>query len=248
VVVHNGIIENYLAPQGEPAEAKGTPSARRPTRKSSPIWSKIIYNRLGDFEAAVRAALGSARRLRGGHPLRAGARQAHRRQARLSAGGGAGEGEYFVASDIPAMLSHTREMIFLEDGEMVVFTAAAACRSPTWWAIPCQNIQDDHLEPPHGRKRGVRTSCSRRSTSSRGPSPTPWRGASRRRRRIHLEGTWKRDEDLRALEKINIVACGTSWHAALVGKFLIEKLARVPVEVDIASEFRYRDPIVTPAP
>ena len=155
---------------------------------------------------------------------------------------GLGENESFVASDIPAILSHTRDVVFLGDDEMAVLTPAGVAfsrfdgtplqKAPqrvTWDPIQAEKAGFKHfmLKEIHEQPAAVRDTIlgrvSRReragSSSTRSTSPTP---------------TW------RAIDKVVILACGTSWHAGLVGKFLIEELARLPVEVDYGSEYRYR--------
>jgi glutamine---fructose-6-phosphate transaminase (isomerizing) len=246
VVVHNGIIENYL-PLKEALKAKGH-SFRSET--DTEIISHLVeehFKRLGDFEAAVRAALAE---VRGAYAVAILCEQEPGKLIAAKLGSplvvGQGKGEYFVASDIPAMLSHTREMVFLEDGEMVVFTldgmevtdlqgnpVVKTPKTITWSPLMAEKGGYKHfmLKEIYEQPRAIADTVAGRIID----------GGD-----VLLEGMALDEADLRAVEKIFIVACGTSWHAGLVGKFLIEKLTRVPVEIDIASEFRYRDPIVTP--
>jgi glutamine---fructose-6-phosphate transaminase (isomerizing) len=246
VVVHNGIIENYL-PLKEALKAKGH-SFRSET--DTEIISHLVeehLKRLGDFEAAVRAALAE---VRGAYAVAILCEQEPGKLIAAKLGSplvvGQGKGEYFVASDIPAMLSHTREMVFLEDGEMVVFTldgmevtdlqgnpVVKTPKTITWSPLMAEKGGYKHfmLKEIYEQPRAIADTVAGRIID----------GGD-----VLLEGMALDEADLRAVEKIFIVACGTSWHAGLVGKFLIEKLTRVPVEIDIASEFRYRDPIVTP--
>jgi glutamine---fructose-6-phosphate transaminase (isomerizing) len=246
VVVHNGIIENYL-PLKEALKAKGH-SFRSET--DTEIISHLVeehLKRLGDFEAAVRAALAE---VRGAYAVAILCEQEPGKLIAAKLGSplvvGQGKGEYFVASDIPAMLSHTREMVFLEDGEMVVFTldgmevtdlqgnpVVKTAKTITWSPLMAEKGGYKHfmLKEIYEQPRAIADTVAGRIID----------GGD-----VLLEGMALDEADLRAVEKIFIVACGTSWHAGLVGKFLIEKLTRVPVEIDIASEFRYRDPIVTP--
>ncbi len=246
VVVHNGIIENYLQLK-EALKAKGH-SFRSET--DTEIISHLVeehFKRLGDFETAVRAALAE---VRGAYAVAILCQQEPGKLIAAKLGSplvvGQGSGEFFVASDIPAMLSHTREMVFLEDGEMVVFTldsmtvtdlqgkpVAKTPKTITWSPLMAEKGGYKHfmLKEIYEQPRAIGDTVAGRIID----------GGD-----VLLEGMALEEADLRAVEKIFIVACGTSWHAGLVGKFLIEKLTRVPVEIDIASEFRYRDPIVTP--
>ncbi|ALC14848.1 glutamine--fructose-6-phosphate transaminase [Desulfuromonas soudanensis] len=247
VVVHNGIIENYQQLR-EKLRALGHNFRSETDTEVIAHLVERHYKEGGDFEGAVRLALGE---VRGAYAVAILCEKEPDKLIAAKLGSplvvGQGVGEYFVASDIPAMLSHTREMIFLEDGEMVVFTPEAmrvtdlsgaprekTAKTITWSPLMAEKGGYRHfmLKETHEQPRAIADTIAGRIVEGEG--------------RIHLEDLRLGDEELGSLDKIFIVACGTSWHAALVGKFLIERLARIPVEVDIASEFRYRDPIVTP--
>jgi len=246
VVVHNGIIENYLDLKTNLRELGHSFSSDTDTE----IVAHLIeehYKSCGDFEEAVRKALGD---VRGAYAV---AILCEKEPGKLIAAKqgsplvvGQGQGEFFVASDIPAMLSHTREMVFLEDGELVVFTVetmvittlagAPVERAPktiTWSPVMAEKDGYRHfmLKEIYEQPRAIADTIAGRIREELAE--------------VFLEDLGLDDTFLNGLERIYIVACGTSWHAALVGKFLIEKHARIPVEVDIASEFRYRDPLVT---
>mgnify|MGYP003693879029 CR=1 FL=1 len=158
---------------------------------------------------------------------------------------GLGKDEFFVASDIPAILAHTRDVVFLGDEEMAVITRSG---------VQFTDYQGRAVSKTTQRARGIRsqrkraatsTSCSRKSTSSRPPRATRSSDASRSTAaRSSSRISTSPEDTLRSVQKVSIIACGTSWHAALVGKYLIEALAQVPVEVDYGSEYRYRNPIV----
>jgi glucosamine--fructose-6-phosphate aminotransferase (isomerizing) len=161
---------------------------------------------------------------------------------------GMGRGEFFVASDIPATLSHTRDYIFLNDGEMALlsskgvdvkdFEGRKKIKTPItvdWSPVMAEKGGYKHfmLKEIFEQPRAIADTLRGRISLDDG--------------KVSFHEVDLADSFLKNISKIHIVACGTSWHAALVGKFLIEHLARVPVEVDIGSEFRYRDPILSPA-
>jgi len=247
VVVHNGIIENYLDLKNRLRGQGHNFNSETDTE----IIAHLIeqhYKECRDFETAVRQALA---KVRGAYAVAVLSEQEPDKLIAAKLGSplvvGQGVGEFFVASDIPAMLSHTREMIFLEDGEMVIFTAEAmrhttlagtpverATKTITWSPVMAEKGGYRHfmLKEIHEQPRAIADTIAGRIREDHAE--------------VFIEGLEFEDAYLQDLERIYIVACGTSWHAALVGKFLLEKHARIPVEVDIASEFRYRNPLVTP--
>ena len=157
---------------------------------------------------------------------------------------GIGSGENFIASDVPALLPYTRNMVFLKDGEMAVlgsedvqitdFNGLSMCRQPetiTWTADMAEKEGYSHfmLKEIYEQPRAIRdTLCGRLNSNDT----------------VALDADLGNIQAISQAERLHIVAMGTSLHAAHVGKFMIEALARVPVEVDNASEFRYRDPII----
>jgi glucosamine--fructose-6-phosphate aminotransferase (isomerizing) len=245
VVVHNGIIENYLDLKTKLRDQGHNFSSETDTEIIAHLVEQH-YRDCGDFEAAVRNALSD---VRGAYAVAILCEKEPRKLIAAKQGSplvvGQGQGEYFVASDIPAMLSHTREMIFLEDGELVVFTTEKmeittldgtpvekSSKTITWSPVMAEKDGYRHfmLKEIYEQPRAIADTIAGRIREDHGE--------------VFLEGLNLDAATLKGLERIYIVACGTSWHAALVGKFMIEKHARIPVEVDIASEFRYRDPLV----
>ncbi|PLX87436.1 MAG: glutamine--fructose-6-phosphate transaminase (isomerizing), partial [Desulfuromonas sp.] len=241
-----GIIENYLSLKKFLIGMGHSFSSDTDTEIIAHLIERH-YQECGDFEAAVRRGL---KEVEGAYAVAIICEQEPDKLIAAKLGSplvvGQGEGEYFVASDIPAMLSHTREMVFLEDGEIVVFTPAGmqlsdlagspierASKTITWSPLMAEKGGYKHfmLKEIYEQPRALADTIAGRLRNDEGD--------------VYLEDLGLDDADLNRLEKIFVVACGTSWHAALVGKFYLEKLCRIPVEVDIASEFRYRDPIIS---
>jgi glucosamine--fructose-6-phosphate aminotransferase (isomerizing) len=246
VVVHNGIIENYL-PLKEKLRGLGHNFI---SETDTEIIAHLIEQHYKDgrgFEAAVRTAL---QEVRGAYGVAVICAEEPDMLIAAKLGSplviGQGEGEYFVASDIPAMLAHTREMIFLDDGELVIFSRASmqvstiagvpvekTAKTITWSPLMAEKGGYRHfmLKEIYEQPRAIADTIAGRIDDDKSA--------------IFLKDLNLTAEALAAFDKVFIVACGTSWHAALVGKFLLEKYCRIPVEVDIASEFRYRDPIIS---
>lgn len=246
VVVHNGIIENYLKLKEQLKKQGHTFVSETDTE----IIAHLIdehYQQCGNFEKAVGLALQEAE---GAYAVAILCNADPDKLIAAKKGAplvvGQSDGEFFVASDIPAMLSHTREMIFLEDGDVAVFTpekmwmtdlagqpVSRETKTITWSPLMAEKGGYKHfmLKEIYEQPRAIADTIAGRLQSDEGD--------------IYLEDLNLSKEQLADFDKIFIIACGTSWHAGLVGKFYIEKLARIPVEIDIASEFRYRDPIVT---
>ena len=242
-IVHNGIIENYLSLKEE-LIAKGHVFKSETDTEVVVHLLEEVYT--GDFVAAVRAVL---ERIEGSYALVFMSRRhpdlliCTKQDNPLIIG--LGEGENFIASDIPAIISKTRRTYILADGEVAIVRKDAVevtnhlgasvpkkVFEVTWNAEAAEKGGYEHfmLKEIHEQPKAVRDTMSQRITADK--------------KSISFdELAWDADY-LNSFNKIYIVACGTAYHAGLVGKYYIEKLARVLVEVDVASEFRYRDPIV----
>jgi glucosamine--fructose-6-phosphate aminotransferase (isomerizing) len=247
VVVHNGIVENYLELREELAAEGADFHSDTDTETIVHLVERYMAAGGGLIEAA-RLAL---RQLKGAHGvvLMSSLEPDKIVAARIgNAGGvvvGVGEGENFIASDIPAILEHTRRMIFLESGQMAVVSKTdihvqtlegkpvqPQVHSVAWDPVSAEKGEYRHFmqKEIHEQVRSLTDTLAGRVDFDEG--------------RIRLAQLNLTPELARRIQKITITACGTAGHAGMVGKMLIERIARLPVEVDIASEFRYRDPIV----
>jgi glucosamine--fructose-6-phosphate aminotransferase (isomerizing) len=244
VVVHNGIIENYLEIKRE-LIAEGH---KFESETDTEVVAHLVQKEWrGDgLENAVLRAM---KRVRGLFALVLLSADDPEKLVTVRNGPpivvGFGDNEFFVASDVPAILSHTRDVVFLDDREMAIvtprgvefrtFDGAPVERTPTrvtWDPISAEKAGYKHFmlkeifEQPHAVRETVLGRVSLESGQ------------------VHLNEMAITDADLLGIDKVTLLACGTSWHAALVGKFMIEELAKLPVEVDYGSEYRYRNPIV----
>ena len=245
VVVHNGIIENYLELKRE-LQQQGHEFK---TETDTEIVAHLVEREMRDdgLENAVRRALVYMRGMfaivlvsvedpekivavRNGPPIVV----------------GLGEDEFFVASDIPAILAHTRDVVFLGDEEMAIITRSGVQFTDYAGSAVSKTTQRVLWDPiaaeKGGHKHFMLKEIYEQPTAAR---DTILGRVSQEQGRIFLPDLNISEETLKALQKVTIIACGTSWHAGLVGKYLIEALAQVPVEVDYGSEYRYRNPIIS---
>jgi glucosamine--fructose-6-phosphate aminotransferase (isomerizing) len=246
VVVHNGIIENYLDLKQE-LQRQGHTFV---TETDTEIVAHLVEREMKDdgLENAVRRALmlmrglfalvlisaddpGKIVTVRNGPPIVV----------------GLGDGEFFVASDIPAILAHTRDVVFLGDEEMAIITSSGVVFTDFFGREVSKATQRVLWDPIMAEKAGFKhfmlKEIFEQPTAAR---ETILGRVSQDSGKVFLEEMKITEAQMAATERVTILACGTSWHAGLVGKFLIESLARVPVEVDYGSEYRYRSPIVPP--
>lgn len=249
VVVHNGIVENYLTLRDE-LMAEGVVFRSETDTETIAHLIEKYYAVTANLMEAVRLSL---RALRGAHGLVVMSADEPDRiiAARLgNAGGvaiGLGEGENFVASDIPAIVEHTRRMIFLESGELAVVTRSSVeVQNLDGTPVDCQ-IQDIPWDPVSAEKGNYRHFMQKEIHEQvRAISDTLIGRVDFDQYRITLDSLNLSTEAALGIQKIFITACGTAAHAGMVGKVLLEKIAHIPTEVVVASEFRYSDPIVTP--
>lgn len=242
-VVHNGIIENYIALKEE-LIAKGHHFASETDTEVIAHLISELYD--GDIVKAVQQAV---KQIRGAFALGVLTEYEPDKLVAVRLASpliiGVGEGENFIGSDIPAILEYTRNVYILNDGEMAVLTRdgvelrtiegnfiSREMFHVDWDLITAEKAGYEHfmLKEIYDQPKAYRDTMGSRIADGD---------------KINLEQVSMSKEDIKNIDRIHIVACGTAYHAGLVGKYVIENLVRIPVEVDVASEYRYRTPIIT---
>jgi glucosamine--fructose-6-phosphate aminotransferase (isomerizing) len=246
-VVHNGIIENHLELKAELTAQGHVFSSETDTE----IFAHLIADRVGKGASLADAVRSSLKRVRGTYALvvisadAPGSIVCARESQPLVVG--LGQGESFVASDVPPLLEHTRDVIFIEDGDVAELRRDGVSIWAKDGSVPQRPVQRIAWNVSMAEKGGHKHFMHKEIWEQPRAVADTLRGRLLRGAGdVHIEGWPLNEEQARALDKVWVLGCGTSFHAGLVGRWLIEALAKVPVEVDLASEFRYRDPLVRP--
>lgn len=244
-VVHNGIIENYLDLKDE-LIAKGCVFV---SETDTEVISHLVADEYdGDIVKAVQRAV---KRMRGAYALGVLTEYEPDRLVAVRFASplviGVGKGENFIGSDIPAILEHTRDVYILNDGEMAILTT----NSVELMTIEGEFISKEIFHVDWDLETAEKAGFDHFMLKEIYEQPKAYRNTMMGRisddgRSVVLKEIGMTPEQIRGIRNVHIVACGTAMHAGLVGKTVIESLARIPVETDVASEYRYRSPIITP--
>jgi glucosamine--fructose-6-phosphate aminotransferase (isomerizing) len=246
VVVHNGIIENYLELKAQLRKEGHTFVTDTDSEVIAHLIDKYSRNNGVALEDAMAEAI---ERIRGVYAMAAISRRDPGKIVAARSGPpaiiGLGENEYFIASDTPAILHHTRDFIFLDDGDVAVLTPNGVSVRDSSGQTANRPVQHILWDPVLAEKGGYKHFMLKEIFEQpRAVRETALGRVNRQTGRVYLDEMTLTPQQFGAIKGVRIIACGTSWHAGLAGKFMIERLARLPVEVDYGSEFRYRDPIL----
>ncbi len=245
-VVHNGIIENHLALK-ETLKAKGHVFS---SETDSEVFAHLIREAQKDGQSLLDAVRAAVAQVKGTYALVAisEAEPTHivcTREAQPMVLGYA-KGQNFVASDVPALLEYTRDVVFMEDGDVAVVKAEGIELFDRAGAQVQRKVTRVDWTPGMAEKGGHKHFMHKEIfEQSRAVADTLRGRVLRSEGDVHFDGWPFSDADVKALTRVWVLACGTSWHSGLAGKWMIESLAKLPVEVELASEFRYRDPLVS---
>ncbi|MEK7829221.1 MAG: glutamine--fructose-6-phosphate transaminase (isomerizing), partial [Deltaproteobacteria bacterium] len=244
-VVHNGIIENYLSLKEELKKQGSVFKSETDTEVLAHLIAQQIKTGKG-LEDSVTETL---KQVKGSYAIVVISKDepdkiiGARMECPLVVG--LGEGEGFIASDIPAILNRTRRVIFLDDGEIVTVTKHEVQVKTIDGKEIKKTPREIDWSPVMAEKGGYRHFMLKEIFEQSRAVTDTFRGRiSEETGNVILDDFKMEEKDLKAVERIYIIACGTSWHAGLVGKFLLEEFCRIPTEVDLGSEFRYRNPLV----
>ena len=250
VVVHNGIIENYLPLKKKLFEEGHKFATETDTEVIAHLVEKAFCSRSNGHRPSLEEAVRkTVKQLTGVFALAVISEEEPNKIVAARNGPpaviGLGNDEYFVASDVPAILYHTRDLFFLHDGDLAVVTPAGVQVTDFEGKPVVREVQHVTWDPIMAEKGGFKHFMLKEIYEQpRAVRETALGRVSQETGQVFLDEMEITADAFRNMEKLHIAACGTSWHAALAGKFMIERLARVPVEVDYASEWRYRDPII----
>ncbi len=252
VVVHNGIIENYVTLKKKLIEEGHKFTTETDTEVIAHLVEKYFFKRTnGSHPSLEEAVRKTVVQLSGVFALAVIAVDEPNKIVAARNGPpaviGLGKDEYFVASDVPAILYHTRDLFFLADGDLAVITPEGVQLTDFNGQPVVRQVQHVTWDPIMAEKGGFKHFMLKEIYEQpRAVRDTTLGRISQETGHIFLDEMEITEAEFRAVKKINIAACGTSWHSAQAGKFMIERMARIPVEVDYASEWRYRDPIIGP--
>ena len=246
VVVHNGIIENFLPLKHKLQSEDHTFVTETDTEVIAHLIEKYMREGDLDLEAAARRTVAD---LRGIYALAIMSSDEPEKIIAVRQGPpiviGLGQNEYFVASDIPPVLYHTRDVFFLGDGEMAVLARDGVTVTDFEGNSIAPNVQRITWDPIAAEKGGFKHYMLKEIYEQpRAVRDTVYGRVSQATGRVYLDEMEISEADFRNFTSVKAIACGTSLHAAMAGKYMLEELARMPVEIDYASEFRYRDPIL----